>query len=435
MVERNDVRGVPEAPRPDTLEAADWEAEPEAAPADSEERDPDYADVPLGSPDAVEEAVEEIAPDLLETGLGSEGPPEPPSIAEDEPTYPEFGPERRDTMVPVHESPWYSPADREPARAAGQHEDALYHAEKRGLRRGLGAGLLFGWMFGRRGKKQAAEQHKREIDSKNKELTALKQEQVLAQQRLEAIQRTQESLRANITEKPPVAPQAGKKTAESVRLGPEATVSPADSAVNQEVNHKPRLKVAEIVAMTAAEVVAVTEGAHQKVEAPAAASAVEKQKVTAEKLPLPPEEQEITEDTYTVSKDRKVESSAWHRIEVDAKTGRPILDPEVAYGEEFKREQRQEVWKDRPGDTDTKTSAGILGSLAAGALASGSSGTPGENSVESDKNDQALTVPYPEEIKNTIHADNRLVKYASSPLLWALAAGVVLLLFIFGLAR
>lgn len=43
-----------------------------------------------------------------------------------------------------------------------------------------------------------------------------------------------------------------------------------------------------------------------------------------------------------VPKDRRVETSAWHRIEVDKETGKAVENPTVAYGEEFKKEQQQE---------------------------------------------------------------------------------------------
>lgn len=62
------------------------------------------------------------------------------------------------------------------------------------------------------------------------------------------------------------------------------------------------------------------------------------------KTPLPqnaPEKQN-PDIAPEIPKDHKVESSAWHHIEIDKKTGKAVEAPTVAYGEEFKREQHQE---------------------------------------------------------------------------------------------
>lgn len=51
---------------------------------------------------------------------------------------------------------------------------------------------------------------------------------------------------------------------------------------------------------------------------------------------------EVTEGGVEIPSDRRVETSAWHRIEVDKKTGKAVEDPSVAYGKEFQNEQHQE---------------------------------------------------------------------------------------------
>lgn len=69
----------------------------------------------------------------------------------------------------------------------------------------------------------------------------------------------------------------------------------------------------------------------------------ELKKIDTEKpAPVPQQSQENIDEPLQVSPDTRVESSAWHRIEVDKKTGKAIEDPEVAYGEEFQNEQHQE---------------------------------------------------------------------------------------------
>lgn len=424
-----------------TLDGADWEAEP-APVTEVVEDTTDFAELPVEEGAAEVELVpptEDIEPELLETGLASEAPVDILEPEVEQPIHPEFGPGGRSSMIPVQESAWYNPVARE--RAAEQdHDDAVYRAEKHGLKRGLTAGLLFGWMFGRRGKKEAAERHQKEQKLKDKEIKALKNEQLLAQQRLEAVQRTQQSIRGNIAEKTP-APVRKPENAARGPLEPkeaDAYTTKQEMFRSPETAEKPRLSAAEIVAMAAAEVVAVTENIHPAAEEEPFSASSEKQKpnqeapkMMPEKQPLPIEEQEITEDTYLAPKDRRVESSAWHRIEVDAKTGRPVLDPEVAYGEEFKREQRQEIWKDKPGDADPKSSAGVLGSLVAGVTAAGVSAAS-QDVYNAANSEQGLAVPREHDLHSDLHRGSGLVAYASSPIVWAVALVVVVFLFIVG---
>jgi hypothetical protein len=53
--------------------------------------------------------------------------------------------------------------------------------------------------------------------------------------------------------------------------------------------------------------------------------------------------------------DRKVETSAWHRIEIDKKTGNAVKDPTLEYGEEYHHEQHQEQLRKA---ADTESSSG-----------------------------------------------------------------------------
>jgi hypothetical protein len=49
------------------------------------------------------------------------------------------------------------------------------------------------------------------------------------------------------------------------------------------------------------------------------------------------------EEQPEVPADRRIETSAWHRIEIDKHTGKAVENPTVAYGEEFQHEQHQEM--------------------------------------------------------------------------------------------
>lgn len=59
---------------------------------------------------------------------------------------------------------------------------------------------------------------------------------------------------------------------------------------------------------------------------------------SVEKIPDQPE----TPEQVEVPSDRRIETSSWHRIEIDKKTGRPVEHPTLEYGHEFQREQHQE---------------------------------------------------------------------------------------------
>lgn len=77
--------------------------------------------------------------------------------------------------------------------------------------------------------------------------------------------------------------------------------------------------------------------------APVSASRQEIKKAGKEEpAPVPRQQPENIDEPLQVSPDRRVESSAWHRIEVDKKTGKAVENPELAYGEEFRNEQHQE---------------------------------------------------------------------------------------------
>jgi len=57
---------------------------------------------------------------------------------------------------------------------------------------------------------------------------------------------------------------------------------------------------------------------------------------------LPKEAQEIM-DRLQPARDRHVEQSSWHSIEVDNKTGRAVEEPSFSYGEAFQNEQKTEA--------------------------------------------------------------------------------------------
>ena len=61
------------------------------------------------------------------------------------------------------------------------------------------------------------------------------------------------------------------------------------------------------------------------------------------------------EEPEALPADRRMESSSWHRIEIDSRTGKPVEQPTVAYGQEFQRELSHEA---RPADLVAANSIG-----------------------------------------------------------------------------
>jgi hypothetical protein len=61
---------------------------------------------------------------------------------------------------------------------------------------------------------------------------------------------------------------------------------------------------------------------------------------------------------------REVQSSVWHRIEVDKKTGRAVETPTLAYGEAFQQEQHQEIQQPLSEDTTTVSGQPPVGPMA-----------------------------------------------------------------------
>jgi hypothetical protein len=441
------------APAP--LEAANWEPEGElndegeislTPPAEAKEPEnkDEFADLPP-APEHEDEAPEvdngPVEPELLEAGLGAEGPPEPP---EDEPPEPaEDEPEEpaRRIVAPgaavsaVERTSWYdaAAADKERQRELNEAE---YQGAKRGHRSGLGAGLLFGWLLGRHGKKKQARNFENQLGSKDKQIKGLKNEQQTAQTRVEAIKRTQESLQTHMAEmsakaanapenKPGVLAEVrelahvGATTAEQQTK----TLSAAENLTAE--RQRPPLTRSVIEGQMSA---AAVEGTLAR---PEVQKDVERQ--------TKPEERAITEETYKTPEGRRVETSAWHRIEVDAKTGKAVEDPEVAYGEEFKREKRQEVLRKDAAQT-TGGATGVASQL--GGLAASSASSPAASSSHGrfvpGRPPTPQDSPYGKKPGGTTeqpHASNEILRYASMPIIWITAIIIVVVLFAFGVLR
>lgn len=253
-------------------------------------------------------------------------------------------------------------------RPSIEQADAVYRAERRGVRRGVVSGALFGWWLGRRGKRQAQHSAEVALKSRDKEIKKLTTEHELAAERLTAMERTESTL-LKLTEKP----QSG-------------IIESASSISQPEVMK-------------------------QKIEAKSVA-------------PPPPEEVAISEATYAVGDDKRVETSAWHRYEVDKKTGKLIEQPEVAYGQEFLKETRQEKLQREVAEPQIAAQAGQT-------VLHANDQTVAKPAVQATTN----TSVSPQSLSQSPRASfakNQIVRGTKSPLTWIVAFAIVVVLFIAG---
>lgn len=93
-------------------------------------------------------------------------------------------------------------------------------------------------------------------------------------------------------------------------------------------------------------------------------------KAAPEKPETAPQAVEPQDEPVHVEKGRRVETSSWHRMEIDKATGKVVENPSIAYGEAFEAERHQEVKAQADSDAATKdglvaASVGLLGGHAA----------------------------------------------------------------------
>jgi len=491
----------------DTLEAASWDTEDasdspeepavrptsgEVAPDPSEEHE-EFAEIPPAPEregDEPEVEIGPIEPELLEEGLGSEGPPDPPEDeplagdAEDEPDPAPVTPSRRGGSSggggwggSAPTGTWYDAAAADRARQK-ELEDAEYHGRREGTRKGVLTGLLFGWLIGRHGKKKQAKAHVKELKSKDKEIQTLKTEQSAATERLNALKRTQEQLSSDTqhnTAEPTVSPEnTPKRPVESLEPAVISTKSVEKQLVSKAVEVLPLKTVGSyeqspVKSFSAEKApksteIAVVSAALTALER--STSAVKSKEMAERNLEKAPEDQEITEKEFQVADGRRVETSAWHRIEIDEKTGKPVENPEVAYGEEFRREQREVLKQGVTSADDTKevnpneglkteetfepaqshykknkeksasTAYASVGSAAQiGGLAAASFVKDDQTYADAKASESGLAGmplgPVPEH-----HLKNAgLLRFASNPVVWVIAALIVVVLFVLGILR
>ena len=183
-----------------------------------------------------------------------------------------------------------SPAEQVVTRR--EHNHALYRAEKTGQNRGVAAGLVAGWWLGRRFLRRKLT---REFAGQTKEQN-------------KKIQRTETALRYAQEDQTRQQAEVTRQRTELTRLDRYRTAA----------------------APTRPERARTVVPAAETPPAPAAQS----NRVALEPQP---------EGQVAVPPEHVVQASAWHHIEVDARTGRPVELPSFQYGQEYYRERAQET--------------------------------------------------------------------------------------------
>lgn len=191
--------------------------------------------------------------------------------------------------------------------------------ERRHNGRAILAGILVGGLIEhirhKRREKRMEKAHKKEVKELNKEhqATNLRLREVEAKQGEAVRQKT-----------------ALERQLERLKKAPAEALPHRTAAIKERAPETPAkaVKLETVPAAAAERPKAEKELTEAEKAIKKAQEAVERAHSELEQPELPP--------------DRKVEASAWHRIEVDKKTGKAVENPTLAYGEEFKHEQHQE---------------------------------------------------------------------------------------------
>lgn len=233
-------------------------------------------------------------------------------------------------LHPEYQAQMFDPSSRQPEALVTEQEarGREHTARKRGVSRGVVAGGFVGWWLGnRRGKRVTAKSYDRQLKQRDERIDSLVKEreaQHLQEKRQQSIiERTQKELEA-------FTKRIWEQKVLRTRAAASEQVTPKIAEATQEVVAAKPERVERVPTL---EVPLTPQKEVRGVRPEAKRPAVET---------VPVEERPVTEDLYAVPEGRRVETSAWHRIEVDNATGRAVEAPAVSYGEAFVREQQQE---------------------------------------------------------------------------------------------
>lgn len=279
-------------------------------------------------------------------------------------------------------------------------------AEKRGLRRGVTSGVVAAWLLGRRNKRameREATRALRERDEKIDRLTAESAEQ-----------------RADVERHENILAKTRQELRDLMRRAWD----------NQVLKTERREEAKPARTRAETETVPSVEKAEKKADKPKETRAAKLSE--AKPAPQPkPEDQPITEEMYRVPEGRRVETSAWHRIEVDEKTGHAVENPSVSYGEAYKKEKRQEKLASDAAKAQTAAQVGMT------LLYGGTQPTPTPLAPQSAKPtaERRPAVTFAGVRRETAAAVRQVARNTTSPLTWTAALVIVVLLFVSGILR
>ncbi len=206
----------------------------------------------------------------------------------------------------VVQTPYLRPSQTEQVISKADFDDAIYRATKTGQNRGVAAGLLAG----------AGYEH---FKHKRREKRVAKKHQETTKKLAEA----RKSLAFT--------------TEQQVKQRAEYTAQ-ADDSNKQLTETQRRVSTLEQQRQI-----------HPVAERPIAASVANVPKTRPEQVSQPVVEAE----PLAVAPEHRLQTSAWHTIEVDARTGRAVEKPVFEYGHEYYREQAQENALGLPPAQDT----------------------------------------------------------------------------------
>lgn len=381
QAEAEPVAEALELPEPEELviEHAEAEARQENAP-----NTPTVPEVPppfiFNLPPSVAAEREEIAdPQLDSTDAWQDRLPTNPTFAGEAMVDPSL----RRAAVSTEQA--------EPVITPEQAHNQSYRAEKRGLGRGVVSGGLMGWWLGLRSKRAMEREMNDQLEGHERAIEGLKTELVkqqdLTEQRLGAAKRTQEQLR-RLTER-----NWEQKLRTKTDAKPEAFKSPVEQNPGYEPAKQPE-KITPVI----------------------------------EKRPEKHVEEKPEQiDAYLPPEGRHFEASAWHKIEVDDKTGRAVEAPSIEYGKAFVQEQQQERLAHSAAKAQTAAQVGVT-------LLSSDNNTASPISAPA-----PILPPKPKQsnkivaaLKDTEFIRSELMRNSTSPGIWLSALLIVVLLILLG---
>lgn len=281
---------------------ADGEAEAQPGAADPTEQVSAQHEAPVFASQPEQQyqsaSAPESAPEPTYPAAGETPPPvftPPVEVLPPEPEMPYAASMRSEGVVPPDMYASWPPAYPSSGEAPATKrdiEEALYYAEKQGQNRGVLAGLLVGGGY----------EHLKHRRREKRQGKLLKQQNKRLKQASEQLSQSQQDLEAATT----VNRQESRFNAPNTAFWTEQSPLPTNPA--------------------------------ERLPAPTPEQALQR---SPEQLPVVVAD-EAAAERLAVPADHRLETSAWHTIEVDSRTGQAVENPTFAYGAEYYHERAQE---------------------------------------------------------------------------------------------